>query len=143
MCVSVSVILNREAILNRLSTLIPNIPMCTGLSLSRPQSVVFIGIDRWERLRRPLWSHNALMRVSGDSLVTTNACMRTNVTEIDPVQTPISLDKGLYKHVHLFCLTFSANVGHYMAVIEAYRGLDRVRVARPRRSSDLIPTVGA
>ena len=24
------------------------------------------------------------------------------------------------------CLTFSANVGHYMALIEAYRGLDRV-----------------
>ena len=46
----------------------------------------------------------------------------------DPVQTPISLDKGLYKHVHLFCLTFSANVGHYMALIEAYRGLDRVNV---------------
>ena len=46
--------------------------------------------------------------------------------QIDPVQTPISLDKGLYKHVHLFCLTFSANVGHYMALIEAYRGLDRV-----------------
>ena len=45
---------------------------------------------------------------------------------VDPVQTPISLDKGLYKHVHLFCLTFSANVGHYMALIEAYRGLDRV-----------------
>ena len=44
----------------------------------------------------------------------------------DPVQTPISLDKGLYKHVHLFRLTFSANVGHYMALIEAYRGLDRV-----------------
>ena len=46
----------------------------------------------------------------------------------DPVQTPISLDKGLYKHVHLFCLTFSANVGHYMALIEAYRGLDRVNL---------------
>ena len=47
----------------------------------------------------------------------------------DPVQTPISLDKGLYKHVHLFCLTFSANVGHYMALIEAYRGLDQRRSA--------------
>ena len=46
----------------------------------------------------------------------------------DPVQTPISLDKGLYKHVHLLCLTFSANVGHYMALIEAYRGLDRVNL---------------
>ena len=51
----------------------------------------------------------------------------------DPVQTPISLDMGrlVYKHVHLFCLTFSANVGHYMALIEAYRSLDRViRVLR-------------
>ena len=48
----------------------------------------------------------------------------------DPVQTPISLDKGLYKHVHLFCLTFSANVGHYTALIEAYRGLDRVTMVQ-------------
>ena len=51
-------------------------------------------------------------------------------SKLDPVQTPISLDKGLYKHVHLFCLTFSANVGHYMALIEAYRGLDRVITVR-------------
>ena len=53
---------------------------------------------------------------------------------IDPVQTPISLDKGLYKHVHLFCLTFSANVGHYMALIEAYRGLDRVNTLRSSKN---------
>ena len=53
---------------------------------------------------------------------------RYSTTALDPVQTPMSLDKGLYKHKHLFCLTFSANVGHYMALIEAYRGLDRVNM---------------
>ena len=46
--------------------------------------------------------------------------------EGDPVQTPISLDNVLYKHSHFFCHTFSANVGHYMDIIEAYQGLDRV-----------------
>ena len=55
-----------------------------------------------------------------------NAMQMTDLTELpvkqmmevtcDPVQTPISLDKGLYQHVHLFCLTFSANVGHYMVL---------------------------
>ena len=54
------------------------------------------------------------------------ACHVQPAKKNDPVQTPISLDKGLYQHVHLFCLTFSANVGHCMALIEAYRGLDRV-----------------
>ena len=43
---------------------------------------------------------------------------------LDPVQTPISLDNGLslYKQLLIVCHTFSANVGHYMDVIEGLSG---------------------
>ena len=64
--------------------------------------------------------------------------MKVKAQSIDvhvyPVQTPASLDNVLCKHLHLFCHTFSANVGHYMDVIEAYRVLDRV-------NTDIVPVI--